>query len=40
VTPQKWKGGLGILADKDHARKRASEMLPRSAHLWPLEEAR
>lgn len=38
VTPQKWKGGLGILADKDHARKRASEMLPRSAHLWPLKK--
>lgn len=38
VTPQKWKGALGVLADKDHARRRASALLPRSAHLWPLKK--
>lgn len=34
VTPQKWKGALRVMGDKDHARKRASEIFPRSSHLW------
>lgn len=38
VTPQKWKAALNVMGDKDHARMRASAMLPRSAHLWPLKK--
>lgn len=38
VTPQTWKGALKVMGDKDHARQRASALLPRSAHLWPLKK--
>lgn len=38
VTPQTWKGALKVMGDKDHARARASALLPRSAHLWPLKK--
>lgn len=38
VTPPSWKRALRIAAgsDKDVSRRRASEIFPRSAHLWPL----
>lgn len=36
VAPHVWKRILRVPADKDGARKRASELLPRHAHLWPL----
>jgi len=38
VTPQVWKRGLNVLADKDAARARASALLPRHAHCWPLKK--
>lgn len=38
VTPPSWKRALRIAAgsNKDVSRRRASEIFPRSAHLWPL----
>lgn len=38
VTPQQWKKFLHVPADKDLARKVASELLPRDAHNWPLKK--
>lgn len=35
VAPPVWKRILRVPADKDAARKRASELLPRHAHMWP-----
>jgi hypothetical protein len=37
VTPQRWKGALGVPADKDKARARASELFPDCAHIWKLK---
>ena len=37
VAPTKWKKTLGISADKDEARKRASELMPNAANLWKLK---
>lgn len=34
VTPQKWKRALGVPAEKDGARARASQLLPAHAALW------
>lgn len=34
VTPQAWKRALRVPADKDGARARASELMPKSAELW------
>lgn len=34
VTPQKWKKAMDCPADKDAARKRASELLPSFSHCW------
>lgn len=34
VTPQKWKKDLDVPADKDGARYRASQLLPRFSHNW------
>jgi hypothetical protein len=36
VTPRKWKAELKCPADKDGARFRASQLLPKHAHKWPL----
>ena len=36
VSPQKWKKALQVPAAKDGARARASQLLPRHAHQWPL----
>lgn len=35
VRPRVWKARMGLTADKDATRKRASELLPRFSHLWP-----
>ena len=37
VAPTKWKKTLGISADKDEARKRASELMPRASNLWKMK---
>ncbi len=34
ITPQEWKKALRVPSDKDAARARASELLPRHANLW------
>ncbi|MGE5548417.1 MAG: hypothetical protein ACM33T_16045 [Solirubrobacterales bacterium] len=34
VPPQRWKRTLGVPADKDGARARASQLLPAHAGLW------
>jgi len=34
VTPQKWKKELSVPANKDAARMRASQLLPKFAHTW------
>jgi len=36
VAPVRWKRALAVPAGKDGARARASALLPRAAHLWPL----
>lgn len=38
VTPQEWKKALRVPADKDMARKRASELLPGNGSMWPLKK--
>lgn len=38
VTPQRWKARLAVPADKDAARLRASQLMPKHAHLWPLKK--
>lgn len=34
VTPVTWKGKLKVSRNKDDARYRASQLMPRFAHLW------
>lgn len=36
VLPQAWKKALGVPADKDGARARASQLLPQHAGQWKL----
>lgn len=36
VSPVRWKRCLGVPADKDGARARASQLLPAVAHWWAL----
>lgn len=38
VTPQVWKKALNVPAEKDGARARASVLMPRYAHHWPLKK--
>lgn len=38
VPPQRWKRALGVKADKDAARARASQLMPSAAHHWPLKK--
>jgi hypothetical protein len=38
VEPAVWKRHFKLTADKDAARRRASELLPQHAHLWPLKK--
>lgn len=38
VTPQVWKAALRVKGDKDESRQRASALLPRQAHQWPLKK--
>jgi len=35
VTPVTWKSKLKVSSNKDDARYRASQLMPRHAHLWP-----
>lgn len=34
IRPAEWKGRLGVPADKDGARLRASQLFPDDAHQW------
>lgn len=38
ITPAEWKRALKCPTEKDGARARASELLPRFANLWPLKK--
>lgn len=38
VTPAAWKGAMKVRGNKDESRLRASALLPRHAHLWPLKK--
>lgn len=38
ASPVVWKRTLAVPKAKDAARARASQLLPRSAHLWPLKK--
>ena len=38
VPPQRWKRALQVPAGKDAARARASQLMPRHAHHWPLKK--
>jgi crossover junction endodeoxyribonuclease RuvC len=36
ISPQVWKGALGVSAGKDGARACASQLMPAAAHHWTL----
>lgn len=38
VKPAAWKRIMRVSADKDSSRRRASQLLPNHAHLWPLKQ--
>jgi len=38
IEPAAWKKALGVPAGKDGARARASQLLPKLAHNWPLKK--
>lgn len=38
IAPAVWKRALRVPTDKRASRARASELLPASAHLWPLQK--
>lgn len=38
VPPQTWKKVLGVPREKDGARLRASQLLPRASDQWPLKK--
>jgi hypothetical protein len=38
VTPQVWKKAMSCPTDKDAARARASQLLPKFAHNWDLKK--
>jgi len=38
VTPQVWKKSMSCPKDKDAARHRASQLLPKFAHCWDLKK--
>lgn len=35
VRPNDWKRAMGLNADKDRSRQRASQLMPAHAHYWP-----
>lgn len=37
VSPRKWKNDLKVPANKDEARKRATELLPQGSEKWRLK---
>jgi hypothetical protein len=38
VRPLQWKKVMSLTSDKELSRRRASELLPHAAHLWPLKK--
>jgi hypothetical protein len=38
VDPRIWKKALGVPAEKDGARARASQLMPKAAGQWPLKK--
>jgi crossover junction endodeoxyribonuclease RuvC len=38
VRPAIWKKVMGVLADKDHARMKATQLIPSGAKHWPLKK--
>ncbi|MES2348472.1 MAG: hypothetical protein V4641_12995 [Pseudomonadota bacterium] len=38
VPPASWKRLMGLGRDKDESRRRASQLYPAFAHLWPLKK--
>lgn len=38
VTPGAWKRLMGLGRDKDESRRKASQLFPGFAHLWPLKK--
>jgi len=38
TRPSEWKKAMQCPADKDAARKRATELLPNHSHNWPLKK--
>lgn len=36
ILPARWKKALAVPAEKNEARRRASELMPAAASLWPL----
>jgi crossover junction endodeoxyribonuclease RuvC len=38
VKPRVWKNRMNVPADKDGARQKASQRLPKHAKLWPLKK--
>jgi len=37
-SPRSWKRSMGLAADKEASRQRASAEFPRFAHLWALKK--
>lgn len=38
VTPSVWKRAMGVPADKDATRARASQLMPQHSRIWPLKK--
>lgn len=38
VPPAVWKRAMGLSADKDVSRQRASQLLPKHSNQWPLKK--
>ena len=38
IPPHAWKRRFKCTSDKDATRRRASELMPNSAHWWPLKK--
>lgn len=36
ITPQKWKKHFDVTRDKKLTQKKATELMPKAAHKWPL----
>lgn len=38
VLPQVWKKAMAVKGDKDVSRQRASQLMPKHSHNWPLKK--